>query len=234
VCGQRRGYLPCVVRLLLVDSDFWRAYAGPCVSKEPAGSHAAHLRDQFRKWLFHLDGNWVHDFQGFVDEALQSYFGADFTRLLSDATYLVSGVMPHDNSDAIATFTSILAKLLTEYNPSQVDERIAAEALVVQVEHRDDVFTEAQVKKLASIYDQSVERAIIDMNLQDHGPEPSPFLDTLDDQSDDERILGEGNHAWGMMDELPLLHSELDSLFEPILPADDIQDSMWAEASTGM
>lgn len=171
---------------LWTDAMFWRAYGGPCLLQEPLSTPAPTLRNGFRRWLFHLDGNWTEDFQAFVDEAHASEFGADFTQLLSDAKYVASGLMPGDDEPSVAAFARILHGLLAGYSPSQVDERTAAEALVLRVERRNDVFSEEQVQMVSQVYDQSVERAILDRNIEDAGSEPDLLPDLLEEEEEDE------------------------------------------------
>jgi len=165
---------------------FWRAYGGPCLFKEPLSTPAHSLRDGFRRWLFHLDGNWTKDFQSFVDEAHASEFGADYTQLLGDASYIVSGLMHGDEESSVATFAQILHGLLAGYNPVQVDERTAAEALVLRVEKRSDVFSDEQVRMISQVYDESVERAILDRNMEDGGSEPDLLPDLLEDEEEED------------------------------------------------
>lgn len=146
------------------------------------------LREAFRKWLFHLDGAWTHDFRDFVEESKRSAFGADFVLLLSDARYITSGLMPHDSRTALGDFVALLCELLAEYNPSQLDERREAEALVAQVERRNDVFSEMEVREITMALDRSIEHVILDQPSEDIELEPDRLLDPLADASDEERF----------------------------------------------
>lgn len=177
-----RGLLGCIWS----DPAFWRIYGGPCVFDEPMGSSAELLRDTFRKWRFHLDGPWSKDFGDFVNTARQLPFGPDFRQLLADAKYIVAGLMPSDGGPAVEEFTETLRNLLLEYDPSQLDDRFAAEALVAKVEHRDDVFTEAQMSAVAAANDESRARAVFDLNLEDPALDHDTFLDPLGEESDQE------------------------------------------------
>lgn len=178
---------------------FWRAYGGPCVAAEPPGTQAVALREAFRKWLFHLDGAWADDFRQFVEEARASEFGADFTQLLADARYIVSGLTATDGHRPVEQFAEILRELLGEYDPTQIDERSAAEGLAAQVERRTDVFTEAQSREIIAVYERSVERAILDRNIEDSASEPDPFLDPLEGTGTGD----DGWDTWGIPEGLP-------------------------------
>jgi len=175
---------------LWMDTVFWRAYGGPCLSIELATLPAESLRETFRKWLFHLDGAWTEEFRNFVEKARESEFGADYTQLLADAGYIASGLMLCDGSSAISEFTEIACTLLTEYDPCQLDERSIAQKLVARVERRCDVFTCAQVAEVISAYDQSAERAILEQCIEDGGSEADPFLLPWEDASEEEGFPG--------------------------------------------
>lgn len=123
-----------------------------------------------------------------MDQSKRSEFGADFTLLLTDARYVASGLMPHDNRCAISDFTKLLCELLVEYNPAQLDERREAEALAAQVEHRSDVFLEEEVRDVAMALDRSIENAILDQPPEDGDLEHDRLLDPLEDASDEERF----------------------------------------------
>jgi hypothetical protein len=96
--------------------------------------------------------------------------------------------MPHDSRKAISDFVALLCELLAEYNPSQLDERREAEALVAQVEIRSDVFLENEVRDMAMALDRSIEHAILDQPPDDAELEPDRLLDPLEDASDEERF----------------------------------------------
>eukprot|EP00401_Gymnodinium_catenatum_P009273 CAMPEP_0117522260 /NCGR_PEP_ID=MMETSP0784-20121206/34115_1 /TAXON_ID=39447 /ORGANISM="" /LENGTH=296 /DNA_ID=CAMNT_0005318325 /DNA_START=28 /DNA_END=920 /DNA_ORIENTATION=- len=163
------------------DGAFWRNYAGPCLSAEPNAKSAGALRDTFRRWLFNLEGEWPLDFQAAVDEASRSEFGADFVQLFADARYVTSGLMPCDDAQELVRFTGILRNLLVEYNPVQLDERKAAEALILQVEKRSDVFTEEQLSIVSVAYDESLDRgATEDNDLDELVSEPDAPFDLLE------------------------------------------------------
>jgi hypothetical protein len=149
---------------------------------------ASALRESFRKWLFHLDGAWTREFREFVEQSKSSEFGADFTLLLTDARYIASGLMPHDNRRAVSDFARVLCELLAEYNPAQLDERREAEALAAQVERRSDVFIEPEVREIAMALDRSIEHAILDQPAEDGDLEPDRILNPLQDASDEERF----------------------------------------------
>jgi len=149
---------------------------------------ASALRESFRKWLFHLDGAWTREFREFVEQSKSSEFGADFTLLLTDARYIASGLMPHDNRRAVSDFARVLCELLAEYNPTQLDERREAEALAAQVEQRSDVFIQIEVRNIAMALDRSIEHAILDQPAEDGDLEPDRLLDPLEDASDEERF----------------------------------------------
>lgn len=166
----------------LWDSEkFWRAFTRPGLFPSPAGSGGAPvLRDTFRKWLFHLEGSWAGEFQAFIHEANQSEFGPDFTQLLADSRHIAAGLMPSDGEEEIAMFVTILIELLQGYNPIQLDERGCADALVLKVEARADVFSQDQIQDVVAAYDQSLERALWDQNYEDRDADHDvldPFLE---------------------------------------------------------
>lgn len=167
------------------EACFWRAFALPCVEQVPPGGSAATLRRVFRKWLFHLDGDWAWKFRGLVEEARLAQFGPDFLRLLSDAGYLVSGLMPEDRGPAVGDFAQTVCQLLAEYNPTMQDERKAASTLVNRICQRRDVFAVALIENAEEAYDLSVERCVadqLDMGDDDH----DPFADVFERESQDD------------------------------------------------
>lgn len=214
---------------LWANAAFWRHYSGPCLSGLQPTTPAAVARDTFRKWLFHLEGAWPKDFKGFCDEAKQAEFGADFTQLLADARHIVSGLMPHDGFVSVEEFSEMLCALLTEYNPSQLDERSAAEQLVLQVERRDDVFTEAQAKCIAESYERSVEQAILDEHL-DSGVNNDPILNMLEDDVRSEADSFPGNLDWEPPRLPPPLGDELEELLPGNSPRGHEEVSFWRAA----
>lgn len=143
------------------DAAFWRAYGGPCLSPEPRDGSPDGIRDGFRRWLFHLDGAWAADFKAFVDVAQRSAFGADFVQLLSDARYVASGLMPSDGDEAIGVLVEILRSLLSLYDPAQLDERQAAEALALLISRRRDVFAASQEEAVSAAFTISLERGLV-------------------------------------------------------------------------
>lgn len=194
------------------NSVFWRAYVGPCLLQDPMRSPsrgrvvddvprerstmaAPELRDAFRKWLFHLDGDWVRDFCRFRDVAAKTGFGINFHQVLSDACYMVSGLMPSDDRRLLEAFVKNLTWLFGEYNVIQLDERGEAEKLVSIIQRRSDVFSEAQANMIAVAFDMSLDRIDVDYLLEDlaavhesffcGGPDSSDGEQSTDDQSSD-------------------------------------------------
>jgi len=152
---------------LWADTAFWRTYGGPCLLSAPRSSCARLMRERFRKWLFRLEGAWVDEFVAFVDASKGSEFGADFRQLLSDAKYIASGLMPHDDVIAVAGFIDIVCRLLNDYSPSQLDERSVAEGLLARIEQRNDVFSQQQAADVAAAFDRSVERCFLEAGMDD-------------------------------------------------------------------
>lgn len=174
------------------EDGFWKAYAGICLrSREQMlpPTSAAQWRRTFRRWLFHLDGRWAQEFASFVDEGRRSDFGADYLQLLADARYIVSGLMPEDDPSAVEEFLDLLGTMLSEYSPSQLDERSAAESLILKVESRGDVFSDVQIEKVVNAFQMSLERAALDHSLE--AVEQPMLLDPLLDHGfDNWRIDG--------------------------------------------
>lgn len=182
---------------LWADSTFWRTYGGPCLLALSPTSPAPLLRDVFRRWLFRLDApSWAEDLRRAAEAARSTEFGADFTRLLTDAKYVASGLMPGDSGPAVGEFVELVCSLLSEYDPTQLDERSLAEALVMQVELREDVFTAEQAAAVAAAYDCSMDRALLAESADDI-PEGGHFMGPLEDESEEE---GEG--ALGLLSRL--------------------------------
>lgn len=188
---------PLLRDCLWVNDAFWKIYAGPCLCDELEAAaeerlatcvnyKAAALRERFRKWLFHLDGEWTKDFRNCVEEERRSAFGANFVQLFGDARFVTSGLMPYDSHSDVDKFVALLCELLAEYCPAQLDERRQAEALIAQVERREGVFTEANVSDLLSAYDRSLQDASLDEFVEDNGFRPSLLSDPLQDQEEDE------------------------------------------------
>lgn len=218
---------------LWVDSAFWRTYAGPCLTAvtDIASLQAPVLRESFRKWLFHLDGAWTRHFREFVEQSKSSEFGADFTLLLTDARYIASGLMPHDNRCAVSDFARLLCELLAEYNPAQLDERREAEALVAQVERQSDVFPEREVRDIATALDRSIEHAILDQPPEDGDLEAEHLLEPLEDASDEERFPE--MEDWSNLDvggEQPVAPSGTSAdLFDAVDRGENVQ-SFWRDS----
>lgn len=213
---------------LWTDGAFWRAYGGPCLRGLQPATSAGSLRDAFRRWLFRLEDGWARDFQDFCDEARSAEFGADYVQVLCDARYLASGLMPRDSAAAVQEFSELLATLLSEYSASQLDERDAAEQLLLQVESRSDVFTDAQIRSAAHSYEQHVERALLDQGLEDRSynldAPPNPLAE--DSQSEAGSLPDDGL-GW----EPPFAPPPLGDEDEAYLPAsaggDDEGVSFW-------
>ena len=146
------------------DADFWKAYSEPCNGELPAAP-ASGSWDGFRKWLFHLDGKWIDSFRNM---ALQ--VGADHTQLFADAHYIASGLSRHDNSDDVEDLVDIILRLLLDYDAGQADHHNAAKALVAVVSSRRDVFSLSHIHRIAAMYDESLEQAILDRQGPVVGP----------------------------------------------------------------
>ena len=146
------------------DADFWKAYSEPCNGELPAAP-ASGSWDGFRKWLFHLDGKWIDSFRNM---ALQ--VGADHTQLFADAHYIASGLSRHDNSDDVEDLVDIILRLLLDYDAGQADHHNAAKALVTVVSSRRDVFSLSHIHRIAAMYDESLEQAILDRQGPVVGP----------------------------------------------------------------
>lgn len=143
------------------DRSFWHFYVGSGVNDrlaQPAACPAAHLREAFRRWIFHIDGAWTKDLREFVDRSRQSRFETSQVVILSYARYIASGLMPYDHRSSVAEFAKIVGELLTEYNPREADARQEAEALTAQIECMGEVFTESQIKEVVSAFDCSLGR----------------------------------------------------------------------------
>jgi Cys-rich protein (TIGR01571 family) len=144
------------------DRAFWHFYVGSGVNDrlaQPAACPAAHLRESFRRWIFHIDGMWTKELREFVDHSQQMSSGVDQAGMLSYARYIASGLMPYDNRSAVAEFAGIVCELLAEYNPRQPDARQEAEALTAQIECMSEVFTKGQIKGVTAAFDSSLGRA---------------------------------------------------------------------------
>mmetsp|Transcript_61035 Transcript_61035/g.142182 ORF Transcript_61035/g.142182 Transcript_61035/m.142182 type:complete len:112 (-) Transcript_61035:5-340(-) len=85
------------------------------------------------------------------------------------------------------------------YNPLQLDERNAAEALVLQVEGRSDIFALEQATRVAGEYDKSVEHAMAVQNLEERPEPPVDLVDPLEDESEEE-LPRDGEGGWGSME----------------------------------
>mmetsp|Transcript_3164 Transcript_3164/g.7404 ORF Transcript_3164/g.7404 Transcript_3164/m.7404 type:complete len:269 (-) Transcript_3164:61-867(-) len=163
---------------LWADAAFWKAYAGVCLKEHWREGDAAILRDRFRVWLFHLEGEWDKDFSDMIDQDSRSEFGANFLQLLQDARYIASGLMPADRGPRVDEFAKLVASLLRQFNPRQLDEKEAAESFICKAEQRGDVFADEQVAQLAGAFHESLERSPLEQHLEGadeaHWTEPLP------------------------------------------------------------
>mmetsp|Transcript_18943 Transcript_18943/g.41350 ORF Transcript_18943/g.41350 Transcript_18943/m.41350 type:complete len:119 (+) Transcript_18943:2-358(+) len=115
--------------------------------------------------------------------------------MLADARYVASGLMPCDDGPAVAAFVDLMKTLLTEYSPSQLDERSLGEALIIKVESRSDVFTESQIKGITEAYEESFERGLLFQGLDDGASDPDGVLEPLWDDESVEGDIG-GAEPW--------------------------------------
>mmetsp|Transcript_107894 Transcript_107894/g.168586 ORF Transcript_107894/g.168586 Transcript_107894/m.168586 type:complete len:604 (-) Transcript_107894:8-1819(-) len=159
------GHCAAACRLLHVhiwtDRAFWHFYVGSGVNDrlaQPSACPAGHLREAFRRWIFHIDGAWTKDLREFAERSRHSRSDIDQVVMLSYARYIASGLMPYDSRSSVAEFAGIVGDLLAEYNPQEVDARQEAEALTAQIECMGEVFTEAQIKYVVSAFDCSLGR----------------------------------------------------------------------------
>ncbi|CAE7203452.1 unnamed protein product [Symbiodinium natans] len=148
------------------DAAFWKAYAGVCLKEHWREANAAILRERFRVWLFHLEGEWEKDFAEVIEQDCRSEFGANFLQLLQDARYIASGLMPADRGPRTDQFVQLVCSLLSRYNPKQLDERWAAESCLSKVEQRTDVFADDQVSQVAGAFAESLERSMLEQHLE--------------------------------------------------------------------
>ena len=114
--------------------------------------------DGFRKWLFHLDGQWTHSFRRESEQV-----GADHTQLFADARYIAGGLATYDNPNDVEYFVRIILRLLSEYDARQADHHNAAEALVTVISSRRDVFSLSHIDRIVAMYKNSIEQAILDL-----------------------------------------------------------------------
>jgi len=213
---------------------FWRAYAGPCLDEEPAEQKAPALRSIFRKWLFHLDGDWVQELTSCKEAGERSEFGADYKQLLDDARFLAAGLMPCDDDESsLQQFVFLISGILATYNPLQLDERSAAEAAVSQVERRRDIFTTAQIGEVSLAYEQSVERAVLDQALEE---QPEVGQDIFFDPALEESEPGSEHGLGGAPFTLPLLTPSVMQPAQGILQhanVSPVAESFWAQGAGG-
>ena len=138
------------------DADFWKSYTVPYNAELPAAP-ASRSWDEFRKWLFHLDGQWTHSFDTRAQQV-----GADHTQLFADARYIAGGLATYDNPEDVEDFVQIILRLLSEYDARQADHHNAAEALVTVLSSRRDVFSLSHIDRIAAMYENSIQQAILD------------------------------------------------------------------------
>ena len=138
------------------DANFWKAYSKLSNAELPEHPTST-FWDGFRKWLFHLDGQWTHSFHTQTEQ-----IGADHTQLFANARYIVNGLMRYDNPNDVEDFVHIILRLLSEYDARQADHHNAAYALVTVVSSRWDVFSLSHMDRIAEMYEKSIDRAILE------------------------------------------------------------------------
>lgn len=113
---------------------------------------AKKLRDQFRVWLFGLDGSWSASFK----EQAQTRHHAD---VFDEASYLLSGLTEQDSAEQIETFSACLTEQLALLDAGEEMANQAAVRLTEKAKLREELLGRSRVSEMLKAFEASTQYA---------------------------------------------------------------------------